>query len=188
MSANQSPPDLGLAMRVAAPEDIPAMTALIERSAWGLSIKYYEPEQVEAALKGAWGVDTQLVKDGTYFVCARGETMVGCGGWSYRETLFGADAYADRDPRILDPKTEAAKIRAFFVDPDHARLGAGKAILRHCEDAARREGYSRFELMATLSGVDFYRRHGYRGETRRTFPLPGGVDIDFIPMQKSDAD
>ena len=143
-------------VRKATTSDIPALDALIARSARGLSTGDYSQGQIEGALRGAFGVDTQLLADETYFVVEDSREMVACGGWSFRSTLFGGDARADRDSSILDPKTQAAKIRAFFVDPGHARRGIGSLLLDHCENQARAHGYREVELMATLPGAKLY--------------------------------
>jgi len=122
-------------LRKATLADVPALNALIARSARGLSAADYRAEQIEGALRGAFGVDSQLLADETYFVVEDAGQIVGCGGWSFRATLFGGDARAGRDASTLDPKTQAAKIRAFFVDPDNARRGIGSLLLDRCEPA-----------------------------------------------------
>lgn len=176
---------MALSLRQARLDDVPALQDLIARSARGLSKDDYRPEQVEGALRGAFGVDTQLLKDQTYFVVEDGGAFVGCGGWSYRSTLFGSDARAHRDASIIDPKTHPAKIRAFFVDPGHARRGIGTLLLNHCESEAMKHGYSMVELMATLPGVKLYAVRGYVGQPMVHFDVGGGESIEFIPMRKS---
>jgi GNAT superfamily N-acetyltransferase len=171
-------------LRNATAADTAALTELIARSARGLSGQDYRPAQIEGALQGAFGVDSQLLADETYFVVEDQGRIVGCGGWSFRSTLFGGDARAGRDSSILDPKTQAAKIRAFFVDPAHARRGIGSLLLEHCERQARAHGYARVELMATLPGVKLYAARGYVGAAMVRFELGGGEFIEFIPMQK----
>jgi GNAT superfamily N-acetyltransferase len=171
-------------IRQATLSDKPALEALIARSARELSKGDYTPEQVEGALRGAFGVDTQLIVDGTYFAVEMDDRIVGCGGWSRRRTLFGGDARAGRDAGELDPRVDAAKIRAFFVDPDYARRGIGRAILEHCESQAGLHGFTRFELMATLPGVRLYRECGYVGEASITHPLGPDLVIEFVPMTK----
>ena len=171
-------------LRNATAADIPSLNALIARSARGLSRQDYRPEQIEGALQGAFGVDSQLLADETYFVVEEQGRIVACGGWSFRSTLFGGDARAGRDSSILDPKTQAAKIRAFFVDPDHARRGIGSLLLEHCERQARAHGYARVELMATLPGVRLYAARGYVGAAMVRFELGSAEFIEFIPMQK----
>lgn len=171
-------------LRNATAADTPALNELIARSARGLSTQDYRPEQIEGALQGAFGVDSQLLADATYFVVEDQGRIVACGGWSFRSTLFGGDARAGRDSSILDPRTQAAKIRAFFVDPDHARRGIGSLLLDHCERQARAHGYVRVELMATLPGVKLYAARGYVGAAMVRFELGSGEFIEFIPMQK----
>ena len=111
--------------------------------------------------------------------------MVGCGGWSFRSTLFGSDARSDRDSSMLDPQTQPAKIRAFFVDPDNARRGIGSLLLEHCEKEALAHGFSRVELMATLPGVKLYAARGYVGADMVHFDVGLGETIEFIPMRKA---
>lgn len=171
-------------LRKAIAADIPAIEQLIARSARGLSLDDYRPAQIEGALRGAFGVDTQLLRDETYFIAERQGAFAGCGGWSYRATLFGGDARSGRDAKRLDPAFEAAKIRAFFVDPSHARHGVGSLLLEHCEDEARAHGFSRAELMATLPGVKFYSMRGYRGTDIVRYDVGDGETIDFVPMFK----
>ena len=171
-------------LRKATLDDVPALNALIARSARGLSTADYRTEQIEGALRGAFGVDTQLLKDETYFVVEDDGQIVGCGGWSFRATLFGGDARAERDASTLDPKTQAAKIRAFFVDPGSARRGIGSLLLDHCETEARAHGYARVELMATLPGVKLYAARGYAGDAQVQFDVGAGERIEFIPMHK----
>lgn len=167
-------------------EDKPALEALIARSARELSTADYTPVQIEGALRGAFGVDTQLIRDGTYFVAESQGKLVGCGGWSRRRTLFGSDARAQRDASELDPRVDAAKIRAFFVDPDCARQGIGRALLDRCESEARARGFKRFELMGTLPGVRLYRAYGYVPSPTTEYEVAPGVMIQFVPMSKAD--
>ncbi|MBV8804377.1 MAG: GNAT family N-acetyltransferase [Sinobacteraceae bacterium] len=174
-----------LDLRKAIVEDRDALKALIDRSARELSKADYRPEQVEGALQGAFGVDSQLILDGTYFVVEDSATIVGCGGWSYRRTLFGGDQRTQRDSGELDPRTEAAKIRAFFVDPAYARRGIGTLLLEKCESEARLRGFSRVELMSTLPGLRLYAARGYAGTQRIQYQLAGGVSIEFVPMSKA---
>lgn len=172
-------------LRKATLADVPALNALIARSARGLSTAEYRTEQIEGALRGAFGVDTQLLADETYFVAEDAGQIVGCGGWSFRSTLFGSDARAGRDSSTLDPKTQAAKIRAFFVDPACARRGIGSLLLDRCEAEARAHGYACVELMATLPGVKLYAARGYVGGAQVSFDVGSGESIQFIPMQKN---
>ena len=184
----QSPPLI--ALRLATRADEPALHALIEASVRVLQKNDYTPEQIDGALGTLLGLDTQLVADGTYFVaearaaCAR--IIVGCGGWSHRKTLFGSDHAPVREPNFLDPTTDAAKIRAFFIHPDWVRRGLGSKILEACESAARAAGFSRFEMGATLTGVPLYLSRGYHIVERIEVPLRNGAALPIVRMAKSD--
>jgi GNAT superfamily N-acetyltransferase len=182
MKPGQSPP---YPIRRATPADERALRALIGESVRDLARADYTDAQIAAALGSAWGLDTQLVSDGTYFVAEAPEAIVGCGGWSYRKTLFGSDANLDRNPETLDPARDAARIRAFFVHPSFVRRGIGRALLEKCEEEAMRHGFHRMELLATFPGHRLYRAHGYLGDERRPFVLPGGITVDAIPMAKA---
>ena len=172
-------------LRLARESDIDDLRQLISLSAHGLSSGDYSYQQVEAALMGVFGVDTQLIKDQTYFIIddAHGQ-MVACGGWSYRATLFGNDQIADRDPRRLDPATEAAKIRAFFVHPHHARKGLGTQLLEHCEAEAISAGFKKLELGATLPGQRLYEARGYQAAPQVDHVMENGLVLQVIPMFK----
>lgn len=172
-------------VRAAVPADRPAIDGLIAASARGLSKGDYTDAQVEAALGSAFGFDSQLVADGTYFVVEAEGVPVACGGWSFRATRFGSDGQAGRSSAELAPATDAARIRAFFIHPDHARRGIGRALLDLCEAAARARGFRAAELTATLPGLRLYATCGYTGGPRETHPLPGGLTIDFVPMRKA---
>lgn len=171
-------------LRNATLQDREALQELIGRSARQLSSADYLPEQVEAALRGAFGVDSQLIRDGTYFVAECDGTIAGCGGWSYRRTLFGGDSRAERDAGELDPLIDPAKIRAFFIDPSHARKGIGSMLLGRCEAEARARGFSRVELMATLPGVRLYAARGYLAAEQIRHEVAPGIAIEFVPMSK----
>jgi len=178
-------------LRLASSADIPALHSLIEASVRGLQKNDYTLEQIDGALGTVLGLDTQLVADKTYFVAeakaARVRTIVGCGGWSNRKTLFGSDQAPVREPEFLDPATDAAKIRAFFIHPDWARRGLGSKILEACESAARAAGFSRFEMGATLTGVPLYLQRGYHVLERIEVPLPNGAALPIVRMAKSDS-
>lgn len=171
-------------IRVSTHDDIPTLEPLIGRSVRTLSIGDYSPDQIEAALGDAFGLDSQLIDDATYFTVMVDGEIAGCGGWSFRKTLFGADGRSDREPESLDPQVDAAKIRAFFVDAVFARRGIGKALLERCEDEARRAGFTRAELMSTLPGLRLYSRFGYIAGERIDYPLKAGGSIPFVPMEK----
>ncbi len=172
-------------LRAATLADQSALRELIARSIRSLGSSDYTPSQIEAALRGAFGLDTALIRDGTYFVAVtEHQEIVGCGGWSRRKTLFGSDARDDRDDASLNPMSDSAKIRAFFVHPAHARRGLGRAILERSEAEAIRAGFSAFELMATLPGLRLYEKCGYVSGAAILYPLPGGLSIAFVPMTK----
>jgi GNAT superfamily N-acetyltransferase len=174
------------ALRNAAPADIPAIADLIASSARSLGLHRYTAVQMEAALNGTFGVDSQLIRDQTYYVVqAPSGELLACGGWSRRRTLFGGDQRADREPGELDPKTDAAKIRAFFVHPDHARQGLASLVLAHCEAAARAAGFESLELMATLTGVPFYAARGYQAGVAVSYEAMPGVSLELVPMRRS---
>lgn len=175
----------GFSLRKASMADRPALEELIAVSARGLSRSDYTDSQIEAALRSAFGVDSELIADDTYFVAEADGRIVGCGGWSRHATLFGGDAQPGRRSELLDPSRDSARIRAFFVHPDWARRGIGRAILEKCEAEARAHGFRSAELLATLPGHPFYRMLGYAGDERVEHSLAGGVPIDFIPMRKS---
>ena len=177
-------------IRLATTEDIPALRELIDQSVRVLQREDYSAEQLDAALGTAYGVDTQLIADGTYFVVeaagAAGEKVpVACGGWSMRKTLYGSDHGPYRDNAMLDPARDAAKIRAFFVHPDWTRRGIASLILKTCEDAAYARGFRRFEMGATLTGVPMYAARGYAKGEQIEVPLPNGMSLTVVRMAKT---
>ncbi len=170
--------------RLARSDDVAALTELIAASARGLSGGHYSDAQVEAALRGAFGVDTGLIADGTYYLAEADGMPVACGGWSRRRALFGGDAYHGATQDRLDPATEPARIRAFFVHPAWARRGLGLALLDLCEQGALAAGFRRLTLMATLPGLALYLRAGYVAQTPQDIDLNGTL-IRFVPMAKA---
>jgi GNAT superfamily N-acetyltransferase len=173
-------------LRLATLDDVTAIRELIARSARALAAPDYTREQIDAALTGAFGVDTALIRDGTLFVAeTRRAEVVACGGWGRRRTPFGSDAGAERDETLLDPKAEPARIRAFFVDPAHARHGIGRALLARCEAEALRAGFGSLQTTATLPGMRLYLKCGFVADTMIDYPLPGGLTIRFVPMHKT---
>lgn len=171
-------------LRVAVVSDYSSIERLIEASVRELGASDYSPEQIDGALKTAFGLDTQLIKDQSYFVVESGRFLIGCGGWSFRETLFGSDFEQSRSSCLIDPSTGTAKIRAFFVDPDFSRMGVGTMILQKCEQEAFGAGFSKLELMATLPGIKLYEKHGYVAGEPIHYPLGGQLTIKFVPMYK----
>ena len=168
--------------------DVPALNALIVESARILSAGFYNPSQIEALITHVFGVDTQLVADGTYYVIDGADAAdgpVACGGWSARRTLYGGDVWKHREDSRLDPAVDAARIRAFFVHPQWARKGLGRQLYTECERAARTAGFRSFELMATLPGEPLYAALGFEAIERVSARLPGDVDVPLVKMQRS---
>ena len=179
---------MSIRIRKASPEDVPRLREIIEASVRGLQSDDYSPAQIDGALKSVYGVDTQLIADGTYLVAEHptetGPEIVACGGWSQRKTLYGGDQFAGREDSQLDPARDAAKIRAFFVHPNWARRGIGTLILQACENAARDAGFTRLEMGATLSGVAFYKAKGYVEIENQSVALGNGEALAIVKMTK----
>jgi GNAT superfamily N-acetyltransferase len=172
-------------LRKAKLADVPQIEKLIADSVRGLSANDYSPRQIELSIRSVFGVDAELIQDGTYFVAEAAGRIVGCGGWSKRKTLYGASDYAhSRDSEELDPSTDAAKIRAFFTHPNWTRKGIGKAILSACEDEARSFGFRTAEMMSTLPGIRLYTVCGYAGDERVGVPVGEGLEIECVRMSK----
>jgi GNAT superfamily N-acetyltransferase len=172
-------------LRPACEADIPALDKLIPRSVRSLSATQYSTGQMDAALGSVFGVDRQLIHDGTYYVIEESGRLIACGGWSKRQTLFGSDHHTTRDNAELDPTHDAARVRAFFTDPVHARRGLGRAILQECEKAIRVAGFKVIELAATLPGIPFYTACGYAAGERVDVPLPNGLTLAVVRMNKA---
>jgi GNAT superfamily N-acetyltransferase len=183
-------------IRVATYDEVPVLRRLIEASVRELQASDYTEKQREAALRTVFGVDSQLIADGTYLVAdaldvARNPdnarpAIAGCGGWSKRKTLYGGDQWSGREDSLLDPARDAAKIRAFFVHPAWARQGIGTLILDACENAARAAGFTRFEMGATLTGVKLFSVKGYVPMKRLDVPLDDGEALPIVQMEKRD--
>jgi N-acetylglutamate synthase-like GNAT family acetyltransferase len=186
-------------IRLATPEDIPVLRELVAQSVRGLQTEDYTLAQIEGALKTVFGVDSQLIADGTYVVAEAASSaltgtergsrqlkrlIVGCGGWSKRKTLYGGDRWTGREDSLLDPLHDAAKIRAFFIHPDWARRGIGTMILQACEDAARAAGFKRYEMGATLTGAKLFGARGYVVVKPISIPLVNGESLPIIRMEK----
>ena len=193
---------MGIRIRPATYEEVPALRELIAASVRQLQANDYTEEQREAALRTVFGVDSQLIADGTYLVAdassvasSAGDNagnnvgkpaIAGCGGWSKRKTLFGGDQWRGREDSLLDPTRAAAKIRAFFIHPAWARQGVGTLILDACENAARAAGFTRFEMGATLTGVKLFSAKGYASIKRMNVPLDNGEVLPIVQMEKHD--
>jgi GNAT superfamily N-acetyltransferase len=172
-------------LRLATDDDIPALESLIGRSVRELQADSYSSAQMDGALGSVFGVDRQLIRDQTYFVIEQAGAIVACGGWSKRESLFGSDAARAKEDALLDPPTQPARIRAFFVHPGHARRGLGRAILLACESAIREAGFRTVTLVATLPGVAFYEAFGYKSGQGYEVPLVNGLSLAVVPMTRS---
>lgn len=171
-------------IRPATNADIPELRRLIAQSARALSVGFYSARQIDAAVAHVFGVDSQLIADGTYFVIEEGERLVAAGGWSWRQTLYGGDQTKRAEDPPLDPATDAARIRAFFVHPEWARRGLGRRLYEECATAAWSAGFMRFELLATRPGEPLYYALGFVAVEQVTGHLPGGVDVEFSRMER----
>jgi len=178
---------MDFSFREAVSGDAAELARLIALSVRELQVDDYSAAEREGALAQVYGVDSRLIEDRTYFVVeASAGEMVACGGWSKRRTLFGGDGAADREDTWLDPETEAAKIRAFFVHPAWARRGLGSSLLTLCEERARAAGFRRFELGATVTGEKLYGQRGYMAVERLAVPLGEGEALLVIRMVKEE--
>lgn len=173
-----------LRLRLAKPEDMSVLSALMNRAIGELLPAFLPPEGVAASYE-VMGLDTQLIADGTYFVVEDREAIAGCGGWSRRATLFGGDHSAGRDAALLDPAKDAARVRAMYTHPDHTRKGVGRLILDACEAAARAEGFTRAEMAATMGGVPLYRACGYVEIEPFEAETSSGYRVPLIRMGKA---
>ncbi|MFL5483196.1 MAG: GNAT family N-acetyltransferase [Gemmatimonadaceae bacterium] len=175
-------------LRVAIVSDVQPLNALIAASARELSAGFYSREQIEALIVHVFGVDTQLIDDGTYYLITDEEgphEPVAAGGWSFRRTLYGGDQSKSGEDTRLNPASDAARIRAFFVHPHFARRGLGRQLYAECESAARVAGFHRMELMATLPGVPLYSALGFEPVERTSVRLPVDVDVPLVRMERA---
>src|SRR5262245_16464670 len=171
-------------VRKATLADREAITRLIAESTRGLSRQHYSDTQIELAIASVFCVDTDLIEDETYFVADQDGTLIGCGGWSRRKALYGGDQFSNREAGMLDPAADPARIRSFFVHPEHARKGVARKMLSICEREAKGYGFKALELMATLPGIKFYEANGYSRIGNFDLDLADGVKIPFVPMRK----
>lgn len=171
-------------LRTAKFSDVDALQALIVHAGIALSVGYYTPEQAHAITQHVFGVDTQLLRDGSYFVIEEGGVIVACGGWSKRRTLFGGDQTKRGEDPLLDPASEPARIRAFFVDPAMARRGLGRMLMERCISEAILAGFHAFELVSTLPGEPLYLSHGFAIVERFELSLPGDVMVPVSRMAR----
>jgi GNAT superfamily N-acetyltransferase len=167
------------------PADGPRIAALMRESILALFPRFYDERQTASAAVHIGELDLTLVEDRTYFVHEAGGEIVACGGWSRRDKLYTGSGDAAGDARLLDPRTEAARVRAMFVRDDWTRRGLGRAILESCERAARAEGFTMLSLMATLPGEPLYRAFGFRELERSLLRMPDGVTIEGVAMERA---
>jgi len=168
--------------RLAVPEDVAALTSVMDRAIADLQRAFLDDAQI-ASSRAIMGIDTQLIDDGTYFVVESGTDIAGCGGWSRRATLYGGNHTPGRDSQMLDPSVDPARVRAMYTNPAYARRGVGRLILSLCEAAAAAEGFTRLELMSTLSGEPLYTAYGFR-PLERLEDSTGGVPVPLVRMEK----
>jgi GNAT superfamily N-acetyltransferase len=171
-------------VRIATERDEAAMERLIETTVRRSLARFYSEAQLNVALGPVFGLDRQLVRDGTYFVIEDNGQLLACGGWSKRVAAYGGDRARLASDDELNPQQDAARIRAFFVHPERERCGLGRALLDASEQAIRRAGFQRIELVATLAGEPLYARFGYRVRERYDAPLPDGQTIAVVRMSK----
>jgi GNAT superfamily N-acetyltransferase len=171
-------------LRLARESDVPAIEALISLSVYTLQAPFYSKAQMDAALGPVFGVDRQLIRDGSYFVTEQDGAIVGCGGWSRRRSLYGGDTGRAGEDGLLDPRSDAARVRAFFVHPSWARRGIGRAIMVACEQAIEQAGFRAVDIVATLAGEPLYATFGYAVVERYGIPLAGGLKLPVVRMTK----
>jgi GNAT superfamily N-acetyltransferase len=192
---------MDIQIRLARLEDTTTLSSLISESARTLQANYYTSEQIEGALGTVFGVDSQLIQDGTYFIAKNVHQIIGCGGWSKRKTLYGGDSRTvspqerlrqcgkeEDEEHLLDPSVDAAKIRAFFIHPDWARRGIGSQIMTRCEAAALEAGFKTIEIIATLAGEPLYSRFGYHVSQKFEISLPNKNTLPVVRMIKNFAE
>ncbi len=172
-------------LRLATVRDVAEIDGLMRASIAAIFPSVYHERQTASSVIHIGSVDPMLVDDGTYFVIDADGELEACGGWSRRDKLYTGSGDRRDDGRLLDPLTEAARVRAMFVRGDRTRRGLGMRILDACAGAARAEGFTRLALMATLPGLRLYERFGFRVVEHVGIPLPDGVTIAGAAMEMS---
>jgi GNAT superfamily N-acetyltransferase len=172
-----------LTSRFATHDDLPVLLPLVQAAIDELQKGFLDEAQIRSS-HAIMGVDTQLIDDKTYFIVEIDGDVAGCGGWSRRATLYGGNHSAGRDAALLDPSTDAARVRAMYTHPAYARRGVGRLILSLCEAAAAAEGFTALELMATLSGQPLYEAAGFEA-LERVEDASGGAPVPIIRMRKA---
>jgi GNAT superfamily N-acetyltransferase len=171
--------------RLAVASDAAAIQELMRTSILEIFPAFYDDRQTASAAIHIGHLDMQLIQDGTYFVHEADGQIVACGGWSRRTKLYTGSGDAAADLELLDPATEAARVRAMFVRGDWTRRGLGRAILASCEEAARSEGFTTMVLMATLAGEPLYRAFGFVETGRGMVGTPDGVELAGVAMERA---
>jgi GNAT superfamily N-acetyltransferase len=171
-----------LTHRLARRDDLDALRALMDAAIGELQKPFLDADQIESS-RTIMGLDTQLIDDGTYIIVESLGELAGCGGWSARATLYGGDQSPGRSAAFLDPATDAARVRAMYTHPRHARKGVGRMILALCEQAAKARGFASVELMATMAGEPLYRACGYQ-PCERILDDSGGAAVPLLRMRK----
>ena len=184
-STSPTPDSVTWPLRLAREADVSALEALIPLSVRALQSPYYSQAQMDAALGPVFGVDRQLIRDGTYFIAEQDGAIVGCGGWSRRRSLYGGDSGREREDGLLDPPRDAARVRAFFVHPDWARRGIGRSIMVACEQAILESGFRTVDIVATLAGEPLYASFGYAVLERYEIAMVSGLSLPVVRMTKS---
>ena len=168
--------------RLATEADADRLRVVMDAAIGRLQEGFLTDEQVESS-RAIMGIDQQLIADGTYYVVEHDGAVAGCGGWSRRATLYGSDSTPGRDPQLLDPAVDAARVRAMYTDPAFARQGVGRLILTLCERAAASEGFTRLELMGTMSGQPLYSAYGFV-PVEHIEDDRGGAPVPLVKMEK----
>ena len=172
-----------LTHRLAQRDDLKALRALMELAISELQKSFLDENQITSS-RAIMGLDTQLIDDGTYFIVESDGQLAGCGGWSRRVTMYGGDQTPGRSAALLDPTKDAARIRAMYTHPNHTRKGVGRLIISLCEDAAKAEGFTKMELVSTLSGESLYRACGFV-PYENIVDDRGGAAVPLLRMKKS---
>jgi len=172
-----------LTHRLARRDELDMLKSLMDAAISELQKPFLDESQIVSS-RAIMGLDTQLIDDGTYFLVEADGQLAGCGGWSRRATLYGSDQTPGRSAALLDPAKDAARIRAMYTHPHHTRKGVGRFIISLCEEAARSEGFTRMELVATLSGEPLYRACGYQ-PLEQLVDDRGGAGVPLLRMYKS---
>ena len=164
--------------RLATMKDAKALVALQVDCTHRLGLAFYSDFELDSYIREVGTLDASLIHRRTYYVVEDDGLIVGCGGWSDRPPHYG------KHLETTDALFYKPKIRAFFVHPDYARRGIGRALMEYVEADIRQAGYCAVELTAMLSGVTFYRSLGYRKTGNSAIELSNGAYLPAIEMGK----